>query len=126
MPGMMVDLNKNNKGAGWDVRINRGFGLFGEHHFSAVNSKLFIGGQLGLQEFKISSEKEAGSTKFSNVLAMGYFGYTINPFQNALYIKPWAGVGYTSKISGSSALATAKYDIAPLTMFATLHVGYTF
>ena len=42
------------------------------------------------------------------------------------YIKPWAGIGYTSKIAGTNQLEGKEYNIAPITMFATLHVGYTF
>jgi len=126
MPDALVDFNKNNKGKGWNVRLNQGYGVFGEHHFSEVNKKWFVGAQTGIQEYKIENETVAGSEKFTNILAMGYFGYTIKPFKNNLYIKPWAGIGYTSKISGNNTLGALEYDIAPITMFVTLHIGYTF
>jgi len=126
MPNALVDFNKNNKGKGWNVRLNQGYGVFGEHHFSEVNKKWFVGAQIGIQEYKIENETVAGSEKFTNFLAMGYFGYTIKPFKNNLYIKPWAGIGYTSKISGNNTLGALEYDIAPITMFVTLHIGYTF
>jgi len=126
MPSVFVDFNKKNKDKGWDVRINNGIGLFGEHHFTEVNRKWFVGAQMSIQEYKIENENITGSEKFTNFLAMGYFGYTIKPFKNNLYIKPWAGIGYTSKISGNNSLGTSEYDIAPISMFATLHIGYTF
>lgn len=126
MPDALVDFNKNNKGKGWNVRLNQGYGLFGEHHFSEVNKKWFVGAQIGIQEYKIENETVEGSEKFTNILAMGYFGYTIKPFKNNLYLKPWAGIGYTSKISGNNKLGALEYDIAPITMFVTLHIGYTF
>ena len=126
MPDVLVDFNRNNKNKGWDVRINQGYSLFAEHHFTEVNRKWFVGTQIGVQEFKIENSNTTGSEKFSNILAMGYFGYTIKPFKNTLYIKPWAGIGYTSKIGGTNTLDTLKYDIASITMFATLHIGYTF
>lgn len=126
LPSVLVDFNKENKDKGWDVRINNGIGLFAEHHFTEVNRKWFVGAQMSLQEYKVENEAVAGSEKFTNILAMGYFGYTIKPFKNNLYIKPWAGIGYTSKVSGKNTLGTLEYDIAPITMFATLHLGYTF
>ncbi|MDD5152054.1 MAG: hypothetical protein PHC28_16505 [Flavobacterium sp.] len=126
MPSVLVNFNKKNKDKGWDVRLNNGVGLFGEHHFTEVNRKWFVGAQMSIQEYKIENETFAGSEKYTNILAMGYFGYTIKPFKNNLYIKPWAGIGYTSKISGNNTLGSLEYDIAPITMFATLHIGYTF
>ncbi|NMH86291.1 hypothetical protein [Flavivirga algicola] len=126
MPDLLVDFNSKNKNKGWDVRLNQGYSLFGEHHFSKVNHKWFIGSQIGVQEFKIQNSHVNGKEKFTNILAMAYFGYTIKPFKNNLYIKPWAGAGYTSKISGNNTLGASEYDIAPITMFATLHIGYAF
>ncbi len=57
---------------------------------------------------------------------MGYIGYTFQPFDNGFYIKPWAGLGYTTKVAGENILDGHGYDVAPVTMFVTLHVGYTF
>jgi len=126
MPDVLVDFNKNNKEKGWDVRLNQGYGLFGEYHFSAVNKKWFVGTQLSLQEYKIENESIEGSEKFSNILIMAYTGYTWKLFNSNFYIKPWAGVGYTSKVSGNNTLGSLEYDISPIMMFATLHIGYTF
>jgi len=126
MPDALVNFNKKNKNKQWDVRINQGYSLFGEYHFAEVNQKWFVGTQIGIQQFKIENSTAAGNEKFENILAMGYLGYTLKPFKNNLYIKPWAGIGYTSKLSGTNTLKTLEYDIAPITMFATLHIGYTF
>lgn len=126
MPEVFVNFNQNNKDKGWDVRINQAYGLFAEHHFTEVNKKWFVGGQLGMQEFKIENDESPGSETFSNALLMGYGGYTLQPFEFPLYFKLWAGAGYTSKISGTNSLGDLEYDIAPITMFATLHIGYTF
>lgn len=126
MPDLFVDFNKNNKDMEWDVRINTGLGLFTEYHFSEVNRKFFIGGQLSAQQFKIEKKDVDGSEKFTNALLMGYGGYTLQPFNFPLYFKAWGGVGYTGKISGSNVLNDQEYDISPISVFATLHIGYTF
>jgi hypothetical protein len=126
MPNALVDLNSKNKNKGWNVRINQGYSLFGEHHFTEVNKKWFIGAQIGIQEFKIGKEGLIGNSKFKNFLGMIYVGYTFKPFKNNLYIKPWLGIGYTTKISGSNILGNNTYDIDPLAKFATVHIGYTF
>jgi len=123
---VLVDMNKKNKDKGWDVRLNQGYGLFGEHHFFEVNKKWFVGGQIAIQEYIIENKTISGSEKFINSLVMAYGGYTWQPFDFGFYIKPWAGIGYTSKISGTNSLGNSEYDIAPIMMFATLHLGYTF
>lgn len=126
LPKVLVNLNPENKNEGWNVRINQGYGLFAEYHFAEVNRKWFVGSQMGVQQFKIGKENLAESSKYTNILAMGYLCYTLRPFQNGLYFKPWFGAGYTRKVSGTSNLAKSEYAIAPLTAFATLHLGYTF
>ncbi|HHB52127.1 MAG TPA: hypothetical protein ENK75_03665, partial [Saprospiraceae bacterium] len=73
-PSVFVDLNKENKDKGWDVRLNQGYGLFTEYHFSEVNKKWFLGGQLALQEYKIKKEALEGDNKYSNLLLMGLGG----------------------------------------------------
>jgi len=126
VPKALVDFNKNNKDKGWDVRLNQGYGLFFEYHFSKVNDKWFAGGQLGWQQYKIENSFAEGTEKYSNILLMTYGGYTWQPFKLNFYIKPWAGIGYTTKISGTNSIGNLEYDISPVIIFATLHVGYTF
>lgn len=126
-PDLIVEFNPENKDEGWDVRLNQGYGLFGEYHFSEVNQKFFVGTQLSIQQYKIENENEVGTEEFNNFLGMAYAGYTIKPFNsNSLYFKPWAGIGYTTKVSGETKIGDSEYDVAPVLMFATLHVGYTF
>ncbi|MFT5822631.1 MAG: hypothetical protein ACI8ZM_003887 [Crocinitomix sp.] len=126
MPNVLVNTNKLNRDEGWNSRLNQGYSFFFEYHFSEVNRKFFVGAQTGLQEYKISNKNFEGDSKFTNYIAMAYLGYTIKPFKNNLYFKPWAGIGYTSQISGSNTLGTENYDISPIAPFATFHVGYTF
>lgn len=125
-PDLFVGMNDKNKDKGWDVRLNLGVGLFGEYFFKEVNKGWFLGAQASLQEYRIENENAEGSNSFTNGLLMGYGGYSIKPFSFPLYIKPWAGVGYTGKMSGENTLGDLEYDIAPISMFATLHIGYTF
>jgi hypothetical protein len=126
MPKAIVNLNPNNQDKGWNLRLNQGYGLFGEYYFSETNKKFLVGTQVGVQQYKIENEAFTGSEKFTNALLMAYGGYTLQPFEFPLYFKAWAGIGYTSKLSGANKLGEREYDIAPLTAFATLHLGYTF
>jgi len=126
MPDVLVDLNPKNQSQGWELRLNQGLGIFAEHHFTEVHRKWFAGGQIGLQEYQIALEEQQGKESFTNLLVMGYAGYTWKPFGINFYVKPWAGMGYTRKIAGDNRLANKTYDISPVTMFATLHLGYHF
>ena len=127
MPGIMVDMNKENKDKGWNVRINNAYSLFSEYYFKEANSKWYVGLQAGVQNFKNTNDNiTSKESKYSNLLLMPSIGYNWQPFKFPLYVKPWFGAGYTSKISGSNSIDNLEYNISPLIPFATLHVGYTF
>jgi hypothetical protein len=126
MPSFFVDMNSNNADKGWQVRINNAVGIFGEHHFSEVNKGFFVGTQISAQLFAIKQTDQLGDSKFINGLGMAYGGYTLSPFKLPLYIKAWGGLGYTGKLSGENTVGTEEYDISPISVFATVHIGYTF
>lgn len=123
IPDFLVNLNADNKDKGWNVRINSAISLFGEYYFKEANKKWFVGLQTGVQKYKNTNGNIANTeNKYSNLLIMPSVGYNWQPFKNGLYIKPWLGIGYTTKISGDS----STYKISPITYFPTVHVGYTF
>ena len=125
MPSALVDFNKENKGKNWQVRINQGYGLFGEYHFSEVNKKWFVGSQLAIQQFKLENDNIDGNQLFTNGLLLGYGGYSWK-LGDHIILKPWAGIGYTTKLSGEITLGNQTYDIDPMMIFAALHLGYSF
>lgn len=125
-PDVLVDLNGDNKEQGWDVRLNQGYGLFGEYHFSEVNKKWFAGAQIATQEYKIQKDYFDGESKYNTMLLMAMGGYTVQPFDFPVYFKFWGGVGYSGKIGGENTIGKAEYKIDPLLLFGALHIGYTF
>lgn len=127
MPDFLINMNAENKDMGWNVRINSAYSLFGEYYFKEANKKWFVGLQAGVQNFKNTNDNIANEqSTYSNLLIMPSIGYNWQPFHIPLYFKPWFGLGYTSKISGDNTIGNLSFDIAPLTPFVTLHVGYTF
>jgi len=126
MPSLIVDFNEKNKAQGWHARLNNAIALFGEYHFSEVNKKWFTGLQISGQEYKMQKDFYESETKFTNGLLLAYGGYTWQPFDFNLYLKPWLGFGYTTKLSGENKISDAEYDIAPILIFSALHIGYTF
>lgn len=127
MPDIIVDLNANNKDAGWNVRINSAYSLFGEYYFKEANSKWFAGLQVGVQNYKNTNDFIPNKTsKYSNLLVMPSIGYNWQPFSFPMYLKPWMGIGYTTQLSGDNSIDEEEYNIAPLIPFLTLHIGYRF
>lgn len=127
LPAVMVDMNADNHAKGWNVRINSAYSLFGEYYFTEANKKWFVGMQLGVQNYKNNNDQFASiESKYRNLLIMPSIGYNFRPFKIPLYIKPWMGIGYTSKLSGDNQINNLTYTISPLVPFVTLHVGYTF
>ena len=126
LPSVMVDLNADNKQKGWHVRINSAYSLFGDYYFKEPNSKWFIGLQAGIQNYKNTNDTIANKeSKYSNLLIMPSLGYAWQPFKVPFYIKPWVGIGYTTKILGDNSIDNLTYSISPLVPFFTLHLGYT-
>lgn len=127
MPNFLIDMNAENKDLGWNVRINSAYSLFGEYYFKEANKGWFGGLQAGVQNYKNSNSSIASkNSTYSNLLIMPSIGYNWQPFSIPVYFKPWFGLGYTSKISGNNTIGNVSYDIAPITPFVTLHLGYTF
>jgi len=127
LPSIMVDMNADNKSKGWNVRINSAYSLFGEYYFKEANKKWFVGLQAGIQNYKNGNDNIPNNeSKYSNLLVMPSIGYNLQPFKFPLYFKPWFGLGYTSKISGSNSIDNLNYNISPVVPFVTLHIGYTF
>lgn len=127
MPTFLVNMKKENKDKGWNVNIKNAVSLFGEYYFKEANQKWFLGLQAGIQTFKISNSNLPNQTaQYSNLLLMPSIGYNWHPLKNNLYIKPWLGMGYTTKISGDNNIQNLKYAISPKSNFLTVHLGYTF
>jgi hypothetical protein len=127
MPAFLVNMNKENKDKGWNVNIKNAVSLFGEYYFKEANHKWFLGLQAGIQTFKVSNSNLPNQTaQYSNLLLMPSIGYNWHPLKNNLYIKPWLGMGYTTKISGDNNIQNLKYAISPMSNFLTVHLGYTF
>jgi len=123
MPAFLVNFTADNKDKGWNVRINNAVSLFGEYYFNEANNKWLVGLQAGVQNYKNTNDNIPNKqNKYGNLLVMPSIGYNWRPFKNGFYIKPWLGLGYTTKISGDN----STYKIAPITSFLTVHVGYTF
>lgn len=126
LPDVLVDLKPENRDEGWEVRIDLAAGLFAEHYFTEVNERWFIGAQAGWQRFAVDRPASSTALRFENALLLGYGGYCWQPFDFPLYVKGWAGLGYTTKLSGESTREGQTYEVAPVTGFATFHLGYTF
>lgn len=127
LPNPMVNMNQDNKNKGWNVRITNAYGLFGEYYFGTAGNKWFLGLQTSLQNYKITNDHLQGQeSKYSNLLLMPSVGYVWQPFKMPIYIKPWAGIGYTAKVLGTSEIEGYQYRISKILPFATVHVGYLF
>lgn len=124
-PAPLINMNSSNRDLGWNVRLSRGVGLFGEYYFKEANRGVYFGLQVATQQYRISL-KESSTAQFQNILVMPSIGTNIALFSSKFYLKPWIGLGYTSQINGSNVIENNEYDIAPLLPFATLHLGYKF
>lgn len=128
MPSFLVNMNKENKNKGWNVRIHHAVSLFGEYYLREANNKWFVGLQAGIQNFSNTNDLNPGEkSSYNNLLVMPSIGYNWKPFpKTGFYVKPWLGIGYTTRISGNHSINALTYNIAPMTNFVTLHLGYTF
>jgi hypothetical protein len=136
-PDAFIELDARNKDMGWGVKINQGMGLWSQYYFRKKNDGWFAGLQLFTQEMELTNENFAGETDRTNtVLIALQGGYLWYPFsRQKFYLKPWAGIGYQSVISGTIEpdkvdpdlnVGNLEYHLTPLMPFATVHLGYRF
>lgn len=121
-PSLMVDLHQPNRKEDWKVSIQPGIGLFADRGFGIPSRHWTLGMQAGIQRFSVEAPGQEGSDGYWNLLVMPRAGFHWAPFQNGFYLFPWAGVGYTRTISGTS----GDFDVSPVVPFATLHMGWQF
>jgi hypothetical protein len=93
--------------------------------------------QLFTNEINITNDNVPEVSEHRTNIAMVVInaGYKWYPFSKKhFYVKPWAGVGYTSVIKGAfstdvkpnTTVGNYNYNIQAFTPFATVHIGYTF
>jgi hypothetical protein len=126
LPRAIVNLNSNNRDDGWNIKIKSAYSLYGEYYFKQAFSKFFAGMQAGLQNYSVSNTKESQSSRYRTIMLMPMVGYVWLPFNFPLYVKPWLGVGYNAKVSGSTLVGTSEYEVPRLMPFLTFHIGYKF
>ena len=128
LPPMLLDVNTTNGSEEWRTRLDQGYALFAEHHFREINRGWLAGSQVAFHGYEIRPAGEPGVTEFSTLLLRIYGGYTWRPFPFSLYLKPWGGIGYGTRVSGSTEVRGRTFDITPppMFLFATVHVGYSF
>lgn len=137
MPDFIMNLNSINKGKGWNYEINQGFGIEAEYYYKEANIGLFSGLQLFTQEINLTNDNVPSVTEHRTNIGMAVIttGYKWYPFKKQhLYLKPWAGIGYSgiikgafsSKVIPNAIVGSYEYDIQKLTPFATIHIGYKF
>jgi hypothetical protein len=125
-PGFLVDLNPNDRGAGWNVRLELGGALFGDYYFDANADGWFVGAELAVQEYRYTNDNVPGAARATNAVLMPRFGYQWRPFDAGFYVMPWAGLGVQAQIGGSRQVGDRSYDLSPIVPYAAVHVGWRF
>jgi hypothetical protein len=120
-------LSTNSRDKTWKVRIKSAYSLYSEYYFKEANKKWFVGLQAGVQNYKISTDNVSNITsEYRNFLIMPSVGFNWSPFKFPLYIKPWLGLGYTTKVAGTNTIDNKVYNFSHTQLHLAFHVGYTF
>jgi len=122
-PDILVDIDSSNKDKGWDVRLDRGIGLFADVYSNESQNGWFYGGQIAEQKYELSHLSQTESYNIILLMAHGGYKYDVN---EKLYLKFWGGVGYAHQYSGETNVAGVKYDVPRVVPFGAMHVGYNF
>jgi hypothetical protein len=136
-PKTFVELDSKNKEMGWSVKINQGMGLWTHYYFDIKNKAWFVGMQFFTQEMELTNDNFPRETDRTNtILIAAQAGYLWYPFKKErFYLRPWAGFGYQSVISGTIEpdkvdpdlrIGDKEYHLATLMPFASIHFGFRF
>jgi hypothetical protein len=121
-PHALIDLNATNKG--WDVSIVRAVAVQVAWYVrDDARGGLFVGGSVAAYD-----ERDALAGMSSDRWRSGIqpvVGYQWFPFAHqSFYIKPWAGLGIVLDKGDAQTIAGRTFDVATVSPFATLHVGF--
>lgn len=122
-PDALVNLDGKNKDRGWKVKLNSAIGVFADYYPNEKKKGWFSGLQIAQQNYQLT--RNSSDANYDVLLVMGSIGYRYNVTEH-FYLKPWAGIGYVSKISGTNSIGDTTYDIPNIVPFMTLHAGYAF
>lgn len=127
LPEIILNLNRENRDEGWDVRIRSAYFVTVEFYAKKANHGWFIGEQIGFQSFKVANNAEVrGTASFNNLLFLTHLGYSWHPYKGSFFVKPWVGLGLSEMVDGTNRVGGVFYDSGPWFPFFTVHVGYTF
>ena len=125
-PSFLVDLNPNDRGAGWNVRLELGGAIFGDYYFGGNAQGWFVGAEAALQRYRYTNDDVAGQARATNFVFLPRAGYQWRPLDAGFYVMPWVGLGYEVQIGGSRQIGNRTYDLSPLVPYAAVHVGWRF
>lgn len=125
-PGILVDMDSSNRGAGWNVRLTLGGAVFGDYSFRPGGEAWFVGVEAAVQEYRYTNGNVAGEADATNLVLMPRFGYLWRPFDAGFFLMPWAGLGVQSRVAGSSQVGGRTYDLFPLIPYGAVHLGWLF
>lgn len=127
LPEAILNMNRENRDEGWEVRIRSAYFVIAEFYPKRANHGWFIGEQIGFQSLKVTNNREVrGATSFNNLLFVTHVGYSWHPYKGSFFVKPWIGLGFSEMIDGTNAVGNNAYDVGPWFPFFTVHFGYTF
>ena len=126
-PALLIDLDPENRSAGWHARLRLGGAVFGDYSFKRDAEGWFVGAELALQDFRYTNDNEPGRAATAlNFVVLPRAGYAWRPFDAGFYLMPWFGLGYTAQIAGERRVGARRYDLSPFVPYAALHLGWKF
>ena len=124
-PGIFTDINSKNRDEGWHPEIDRAYAAFADYHFSGKPEGLFVGMQLAYQDFELERDESDERRDYGVILVMARVGTLWKPFDSGFFLLPWAGLFANIRADDSNLqIGDETFDVAPISGFATLHVGW--
>ena len=125
-PNWMDDLlNPNNKGKGFDAKIDIGAGFGIDYFFDSERKGTYIGVINLFFDNKISAADLNANVLTHNIIPR--IGYRWYPFEKRhFYLNPFAGFRYEYSLEERPSLGGQNFESAGLQPFGTLHIGVHF
>jgi hypothetical protein len=124
VPDVIAQLGGND---GFHVDVRPGSGaLYVLYYVKApFEDGLTVGASLRYLRFRYTHDDEPGvRTSVTELSPEAIVGYQWHPFHNGFYIQPWLALGVAAYHSRDAVVGTHEYDEMPVSVFATVNVGY--
>ena len=125
VPGAVIELSDENKGEGWNRKIDRGYSMYLDTFYTPVDVGWYSGMIFSTFGSTVTRDDIEGEAKFRSYEILLRFGYKWNLGEH-FSIEPWFAAGPLWADGPSDEVGGEKFSENLIQVISTVHLNYKF